>query len=626
MFDNQPFRAGQLAKHMLAWRKLGAPKSLINIIKGYVIPFWKRPPITFLTNKTLSNFQTPASSQMDQEVSKMIEQKTLRKLNLKTGFISKMFLTPKSDGKWRPVFNLKRLNEFVKLQKFRLVNHRKLQFFLQKGDYMTKIDLSQAYLHIPIARRHWRYLGIQYRNTTYAMTALPFGLSSAPQIFAKTINWVAKILRYQNIRLVVYLDDFLIVNQNPQRLKDEVNIVLRTLKELGFQINWEKSVLTPTKSISFLGVHWNTDRNRKSLPLDKATLLRKIVLKCIKTRTWSWQQAKSILGRMEFASFAIPLARLHCRKIQRTVNRMPGINPNARFKIDPEIIQELRWWSENMEKTSKIVVQEPDIHLITDASNTGWGATLEDELISGLWTQRQKQWHINKKEMYVIYEIMSNHQSLLQNRSILIQCDNKTVVAYLKNQGGTKSPALLKLAGDILKLALHLNIEIRIEHIPGQYNVISDHLSRGKSLPDWHLSNKMQETIFKKWGTPEIDLFATRESAVVEKYVTQFPCQQSEFVNAFTRTWNYNLAWIFPPPPLIPRILQHINQCQGTFILIVPRWENVFWRPIIKKRSLDRPFTIRNLCEHLIDIRTNQPPPKVQDLSLEAWKIRGGPL
>ncbi|KOB65641.1 reverse transcriptase [Operophtera brumata] len=324
IFDYKYFRAGQLATHVAAWRNLGAPKSIISIIKGYVIPFSEKPPITPLSTKLRKKYETPASPKMDREITKMIQEQTLTKLTCKTGFLSKMFLTPKSDGKWRPVFNLKRLNNYVKLQKFRLINHRKLQFFLQKGDYMTKIDLSQAYYHVPIIERHWRYLALHYRNTTYALTALPFGLSSAPQIFAKITNWVAKFLRKQNIRLVVYLDDFLI---------------------------------------------------------------------------WSWQQAKSILGKMEFASFVIPLARLHCRKIQRAVNHLPEFKPNAPFKIKTDVIQELKWWIANLDQNSNIIVKEPEIYLVTDASNTGWGAELKDRLISGLWTIPQRKWHINKKEI-----------------------------------------------------------------------------------------------------------------------------------------------------------------------------------------------------------------------------------
>lgn len=58
-----------------------------------------------------------------------------------------------------------------------------------------KIDISQAYFHIPISQNHRRYLSLSYQGTLYEMTCLPFGLASAPSAFAKTTNWVAHQLR-----------------------------------------------------------------------------------------------------------------------------------------------------------------------------------------------------------------------------------------------------------------------------------------------------------------------------------------------------------------------------------------------------------------------------------------------
>nr|CAH7721074.1 unnamed protein product [Callosobruchus chinensis] len=126
----------QLMNYVPCWRRMGAPESIINILKGYVIPFSEKPPITRLCQNTVAKFETPESPQMNEEMRKLIDQKVVVKLQAETGFLSKMFLTPKSEGKWRPVFNLKRLNKYVAPKKFRLLNHRKLPLFLQERDYM----------------------------------------------------------------------------------------------------------------------------------------------------------------------------------------------------------------------------------------------------------------------------------------------------------------------------------------------------------------------------------------------------------------------------------------------------------------------------------------------------------
>lgn len=107
---------------------------------------------------------------------------------LNGGFISKMFLIKKPDGGVRPIFDLRGLNAHVKTKHFQLISQADVTEFLQDNDWLVKIDLQQAYFHVPIAEAHRRFLRVVYNQEVLQLTALPFGLSSAPRAFAALSN------------------------------------------------------------------------------------------------------------------------------------------------------------------------------------------------------------------------------------------------------------------------------------------------------------------------------------------------------------------------------------------------------------------------------------------------------
>ena len=56
--------------------------------------------------------------------------------------------------------------------------------------------------------------------------------------------------------------------------------------------------------------------------------------------------------------------------------------------------------------------------------------------------------------------------------------DNSTAVAYIRNQEGTRSPALLKIVKRVWNLANKLEFNLVPTHIKGQNNVLADLASR----------------------------------------------------------------------------------------------------------------------------------------------------
>ena len=100
-------------------------------------------------------------------------------------------------------------------------------------------------------------------------TCLPFGLSSAPWAFTKLLRVAMTVLRRQGVRIIIYLDDWLIIGSNVEAVIEDLQKVMCLLQNLGFILNIEKSDLEPKQIMEFLGLLVDSLRLSLSLPEKK---------------------------------------------------------------------------------------------------------------------------------------------------------------------------------------------------------------------------------------------------------------------------------------------------------------------------------------------------------------------
>ena len=143
-------------------------------------------------------------------------------------------MVPKKDGGWRPIINLRELN-----------------------------------------RSDWRFLRFSWKEEFYQFKTLAFGLTSAPYVFTKLLHPVAALFRQEGLRILVYLDDWLLMASGPDLLKDQSEYVSSTLQSLGFLLNGKKWIMEPSQSIEFLGFIIDSRRMTLSLPAVKVDKIRK---------------------------------------------------------------------------------------------------------------------------------------------------------------------------------------------------------------------------------------------------------------------------------------------------------------------------------------------------------------
>ena len=90
-----------------------------------------------------------------------------------------------------------------------------------------------------------------------------FGLGPAPRKFTKLLKVVVSMLRKLNVRLVIYIDDIILIGSTIEELVQSRDTTLFILQALGFTINWRNSVLDPSQLLEFLGVLIGSIKRRK---------------------------------------------------------------------------------------------------------------------------------------------------------------------------------------------------------------------------------------------------------------------------------------------------------------------------------------------------------------------------
>ena len=178
--------------------------------------------------------------------------------SVKPDVVNPLSVSINSKGKPRLILDLRYINNF--LYKFP-VKYEGLNIFRQyvsRKAYMVKFDMKSGYHHIDIFPDHTKYLGFSWSldgvRNYFKFTVLPFGISSACNVFTKFLRPLVKKWREIGIKIVLYLDDGIIVNENRERLLKQISIVRNDLLSAGIVVNEEKSCGIPTRRLEWLGI------------------------------------------------------------------------------------------------------------------------------------------------------------------------------------------------------------------------------------------------------------------------------------------------------------------------------------------------------------------------------------
>ena len=611
------------------WEEITDNKWVLSIVQnGFRIPFIKIPPLSSVQIR-MSQSSSPF---LREEIENLLNKWAVERVqNPGTpGFYSRIFLVPKKNGKFRLIIDLSLLNRYIEKQAFKMETVKLVRQAIRLNDWAVSIDLTDAYLHVPIHHQSRKYLRFVHEDQVYHFSALPFGMSLSLLIFSKLMDVIAAFLRQCAISVFPYLDDWLIKNLIRNRLITQTNFCIQTIQSLDFLPNLKKSDLFPTQKFTFIGMEFLTQQNLVKVPADRVQNLILTIKKIMSAKHVSARTFLSLLGKLSAAADLVLLGRLHLHPLQMCLLSVwkPHILPLAHpISINSMIRSHLQWWINpiRFETGTSIHPPDPEFFLYTDASHYGWGAHLEPTTLSfhGRWTENQSQLHINMLEMMAIRLALKQAKTFIHHSCIMISTDNTTVVSYINKQGGTHSPNLCVEVWKILNWCLEQDIVIRVRHIPGKFNILADHLSRlDKPIKtEWALDQTVANSVFQMLNFPNVDLFATRFNHRLPLYVSPVQDDKALAIDALSMDWNRLHAYAFPPFILIPAVLEKIRQHQCRIVLIAPFWPQQQWFSELLLLLVSAPIRLPLIPMLLTQSKGRFVHQNLPILDLHAWEL-----
>ena len=110
---------GRLVHFSKNWEEISSDPWILETVHGYQVEF--HTPPQQVGHPSEIRLDATQSQALTKEIKELARKEAIvATTHNKRGFISQMFLVPKSDGSWRPVINLKSLNKYVIARHFKM--------------------------------------------------------------------------------------------------------------------------------------------------------------------------------------------------------------------------------------------------------------------------------------------------------------------------------------------------------------------------------------------------------------------------------------------------------------------------------------------------------------------------
>lgn len=399
-------------------------------------------------------------SKVKEKLDEMVKEGIIVHVDEPTDWVHPIVVAPKKNGDIRICMDPRRLNPFIKREHFHIATQDSLFSELAGSEVYSRLDASSAFLQVPLNHESSLVCTVATPFGRYRYLRLPYGISSAPEFFAKVMSEILCGIK----GVIVYFDDVLIFAPTVQKHNEILSTVLDKFKKAGLTINSEKSSFCVTET-KFLG--HILSKNGISVDPEKTEAILKM----------NTPKNKKELQR--FLGMVVYLAKFMPNLSQET-NTLRNLLSNKAEWV----------WSSNeqkcFEQIKHLLTTSPvlkffdprkETTLSVDASPFGIGSVLlqdghpiEYASIS-LNSCQQRYNHIEKELLAVVYGCQRFHYYLF-GKPFIVETDHRPLLGVIKKPIDELSPRLQRL---VFKL---LRYQFELKYVPGKKLQLADSLSR----------------------------------------------------------------------------------------------------------------------------------------------------
>ena len=327
---------------------------------------------------------------------------------------------------------------------------------------------------------------------------LCFGLRCVPNIFNALSIFIVKIANSLGaVRVVNYLDDFLVISDSPEGCLAARDIVTSTIALLGFNVSWKK-VTPPSQVTTFLGITIDSHLMELSLPWAKVEKLKTAIDCVIAKGSATKKELESIGGLVSHCSYVVRGGRTFSRRI---FDLSASYSRNSKaIPLNDAIRADLSWWlnfCECFNGRACIIKDLCPIPLYSDSSFKGFGAWMGLDWLAGCWLEQDLPLafdfgcshkceppvfdtapkNINVLELWPVVLGIRRWGPFFKNCYLHMVTDNMQVLAMLCT-GRSANKMCMSWLREIFWMCFIWNIDITSSYIKSADNHLADALSR----------------------------------------------------------------------------------------------------------------------------------------------------